>query len=89
MKKLQNLVANQYNIIIGQDYDCGEYATPTFTAYKKSFRNHINTCDIVESKDLSKPEYIFTQKEIDCLKQNLPVNMAKIIEMGKVEVEVK
>ncbi|CAI2678890.1 hypothetical protein AKUH3B103M_PHAGE100200 (plasmid) [Apilactobacillus kunkeei] len=71
----------KYNIIIGE----GEQGKLK-TAYKK-FSNGTYIGDAVEEDDLKKDRYIFTESEIEDLKATLPENMAKIVELGKVEVK--
>lgn len=37
-------------------------------------------------KDFINDEFIFTESEVEDLKSELPENMAKIVDLGKVEV---
>lgn len=71
----------KYNIIIGEDV--GQIWK---SAYKKSlFGGKVS--DNVYEEDLILDDYIFTESEIEDLKATLPDNMAKIVELGKVEVK--
>lgn len=71
----------KYNIIIGED-EQGKLKT----AYKK-FSNGTYIGDAAEEDDLKTDRYRFTESEIEDLKATLPENMAKIVELGKVEVK--
>ncbi|GAA6113960.1 hypothetical protein [Apilactobacillus apinorum] len=74
----------KYNIVIGQDKDkTNEY----YTAYRKSFGNSFATNDATLQDELTRYEYLFTEQEIEELKSTLPTNMAKIVDLGKVEVK--
>lgn len=73
----------KYNIVIGQDKDkTNEY----YTAYRKS-SGDFATNDATLQGELTRYEYLFTEKEIDELKSTLPENMQKIVDIGKVEVK--
>ena len=71
----------KYNIIIGKDV--GQIWK---SAYKKS-RFGAKVSDNVYEEDLILDDYQFTESEIEDLKSNLPENMAKIVDVGKVEVK--
>lgn len=71
----------KYNIIIGKDV--GQIWK---SAYKKS-RFGAKVSDNVYEEDLILDDYQFTESEIKELKSGLPENMAKIIDLGKVEVK--
>lgn len=43
--------------------------------------------DLIEEDDLKTDRYRFTESEIKDLKATLPENMAKIVDLGKVEVK--
>lgn len=74
----------KYNIIIGQDKDeADEY----FTAYRKDPNGYFSTTDEALKDELKNVEYLFTESEIEQLKSTLPTNMAKIVDLGKVEVK--
>lgn len=47
----------------------------------------IEIWDSAKENDLTLDEYIFTESEIEQLKSRLPYNMAKIVDLGKVEVK--
>lgn len=71
----------KYNIIIGEDAGHNWQS-----AYKKCrFGAKVN--DAVREEDLLLDDYQFTESEIKELKSGLPENMAKIIDLGKVEVK--
>lgn len=71
----------KYNIIIGEN-ERGKLKT----AYHK-LSNGTYIGDAVEEDDLKTDRYIFTESEIEQLKSTLPENMAKIVDLGKVEVK--
>lgn len=88
----------KYNIIIGKDSG----HTGCLNVYRKEFyfeqhydcdvelADEINvflTDDRAQKEDLKKEEYQFTESEIEYLKSKLPDNMAKIVDLGKVEVK--
>lgn len=56
------------------------------TAYRKKSKG-IEIWDSAKENDLTLDEYIFTESEIEELKSTLPDNMAKIVDLGKVEVK--
>ncbi|CAI2698199.1 hypothetical protein AKUA2103_PHAGE100180 (plasmid) [Apilactobacillus kunkeei] len=71
----------KYNIIIGEDAGKNWQS-----AYKKChFGAKVN--DAVREEDLTLDDYQFTESEIEDLKATLPDNMAKIIDIAKVEVK--
>lgn len=73
----------KYNIVIGKDVTKkGERCK---TAYRKAPKG-IEVWDSAKEDDLTSDRYIFTESEIEQLKVRLPENMAKIIDLGKVEV---
>lgn len=74
----------KYNIIIGEDVKT--YGDRCATAYRKKSKG-IEIWDSAKENDLTLDEYIFTESEIEQLKSRLPCNMAKIVELGKVEVK--
>lgn len=71
----------KYNIIIGEDI--GQIWQ---SAYKKS-RFGAKVSDNVYEEDLILDDYQFTESEIEDLKATLPANMAKIVDLGKVEIK--
>ena len=71
----------KYNIIIGENEQ-----EKLKTAYHK-LHNGTYVGDAVEEDDLKTDRYIFTESEIEDLKATLPDNMAKIVDLGKVEVK--
>lgn len=71
----------KYNIIIGENK-----REKLKTAYHK-LSNGTYIGDAVEEDDLKTDRYIFTESEIEQLKSTLPENMAKIVDLGKVEVK--
>lgn len=70
----------KYNIIIGKNE-----RKKIKTAYQKLY-DGTYIADSVEEDDLKTDRYIFTESEIEDLKATLPDNMAKIVDLGKVEV---
>ena len=77
----------KYNIIIGKDVrtdDDGLWKS----AYQKVWYG-TKVVDNADETDLTLAEFRFTESEIEELKATLPENMAKIVDLGKVEVEVK
>ncbi|MCX0325192.1 hypothetical protein NX776_00475 [Apilactobacillus kunkeei] len=74
----------KYNIIIGRDSDNNH-----LTAYYKSTNDNYRgyTSSFASCCDLKNKVYIFSESEVEELKSTLPENMAKIVELGKVEVE--
>lgn len=74
----------KYNIVIGKDMTKkGERCK---TAYRKAPKG-IEVWDSAKEDDLTSDRYIFTESEIEQLKVRLPENMAKIVDLGKVEVK--
>lgn len=71
----------KYNIIIGKNE-----REKIKTAYRRLY-DGTYIADSVEEDDLKRDRYIFTESEIEDLKATLPDNMAKIIDLGKVEVK--
>lgn len=72
----------KYNIVIGRDSD-----EPRYAAYKKrGIKQPMVSVMAFRDEIRSQEEFIFTESEIDELKSTLPENMAKIVELGKVEV---
>ena len=74
----------KYNIIIGEDMRTERYRYKT--AYRKTPKG-IEVWDSAKEGDFTSDRYIFTESEIEQLKVRLPENMAKIIDLGKVEVK--
>lgn len=74
----------KYNIIIAKDIDS---LFNRLCVYKKDSKGFIFTKDNATKIDLSFNDYQFTESEIEELKSTLPTNMAKIVELGKVEVK--
>lgn len=74
----------RYNVVIGEDVkregDCVK------TAYRKN-GDGVEVIDSTDENDLTLDEYIFTESEVEDLKSELPENMAKIVDLGKVEVK--
>ncbi|MFY1048606.1 hypothetical protein ACOMA7_00610 [Apilactobacillus sp. 1-1-2] len=73
----------KYNIIIGEDSD-GYHLTAYYKSTNDNYRGH--TSSLVSYSDLKSKTYIFSESEIEKLKSTLPTNMAKIVDLGKVEV---
>lgn len=71
----------KYNIIIGEDV-----GKKWKSAYRK-LDDDIGVMDTVKPEALTLAKYIFTESEIEDLKATLPDNMAKIVDLGKVEVK--
>ncbi|CAI2698260.1 hypothetical protein AKUA2103_PHAGE100200 (plasmid) [Apilactobacillus kunkeei] len=71
----------KYNIVIGKDMrgHCK-------SAYYKG-TDAVKVLANVYKDDLTLDNFIFTESEIEDLKATLPENMAKIIDLGKVEVK--
>lgn len=74
----------KYNIIIAKDIDS---LFNRLCVYKKDSKGFIFTKDNATKIDLSFNDYQFTESEIEELKSTLPTNMAKIVDLGKVEVK--
>lgn len=73
----------KYNIIIGQD-NC----SPHYSAYRKMGKGEYIVRSTADEDELKSFEYLqFTESEIEQLKLTLPTNMAKIVDLGKVEVK--
>lgn len=70
----------KYNIVIGKDMS-GNFKT---VYYKVG--NGVDVTDTAGEYELVSDQYQFTESEIEDLKATLPENMAKIIDLGKVEV---
>lgn len=71
----------KYNIVIGKDMS-GNFKT---VYYKVG--NGVDVTDAAGEYELVSDQYQFTESEIEDLKATLPENMAKIIDLGKVEVK--
>lgn len=71
----------KYNIIIGEDMS-GNFKTVYYKA-----GNVVDVTDTAGEYELVSDQYQFTESEIEALKATLPENMAKIVELGKVEVK--
>ena len=71
----------KYNIVIGKDMrgHCK-------SAYYKG-TDAVKVLANVYKDDLTLDNFIFTESEIEDLKSKLPENMAKIVDLGKVEVK--
>ena len=72
----------KYNIIIG-----GSVLTTCATAYCKNGQGKVMLDTFTSPSELKLDDYQFTESEIEELKSTLPTNMAKIVDLGKVEVE--
>ena len=73
----------KYNIVIGRD----NY-THRCSAYRKVDKGEYLIRSAADEDELKTFEYLqFTESEIEELKSTLPENMAKIVDLGKVEVE--
>lgn len=73
----------KYNVIVGTDTNA-----PIYAAYKKIMANEYIVCSHVYKDELRNTDELqFTEKDIEELKSTLPTNMAKIVELGKVEVK--
>lgn len=70
----------KYNIVIGEDVS-GNYKT----AYYK-IGHGADVTDTTTEYELALDKYKFTESEIEELKSDLPENMKKIVDLGKVEV---
>lgn len=77
----------KYNIIIGRDSKKTMYDNQVVTTYRKNGLNDFFVNDNTHNSQLSDYDYQFTESEIEELKSTLPTNMAKIVELGKVEVK--
>ena len=75
----------KYNIVIAEDVNKNNVVHWKTAYQKKSKGVEIN--DAVDEKDFINDDFIFTESEIEELKSNLPENMAKIVDLGKVEVK--
>lgn len=71
----------KYNIIIGEDMS-GNFKTVYYKA-----GNVVDVTDTAGEYELVSDQYQFTESEIEELKSGLPENMAKIVDLGKVEVK--
>lgn len=71
----------KYNIIIGESY--GYYKD----AYRKLDKGMYAVIATQEDSELMRPYHLFTESEIEELKSTLQENMAKIVDLGKVEVK--
>ncbi|CAI2674655.1 hypothetical protein AKUG0406_PHAGE200130 (plasmid) [Apilactobacillus kunkeei] len=78
----------KYNIIIGE-YVITDEDGLWKAAYRKCGYGTYGTevVDNADENDLTLYEFRFTESEIEDLKATLPENMAKIVELGKVEVK--
>lgn len=80
----------KYNIVVGLSYK-DEGVTAYHKTEKEVWYNEFDevAClDAFASKDdLKRKEYIFTESDIIALKLSLPENMAKIVDLGKVEIK--
>lgn len=73
----------KYNIVIGRDSE-----DPIYSAYKKRGINQYAISAMAFKGELrTHEEFQFTESEIDELKSTLSENMAKIVDLGKVEVK--
>ncbi|MBC6389233.1 hypothetical protein ERK14_06745 [Lactobacillus kunkeei] len=72
----------KYNIIIG-----GSVLTTCATAYCKDGQGKVMLDTFTSPSELKLDDYQFTESEIEELKSTLPTNMAKIVDLGKVEVK--
>ena len=77
----------KYNIIIGRDSKKPMYDNQVVTTYRKNGLNDFFVNDNTHNSHLSDYDYQFTESEIEELKSTLPTNMAKIVDLGKVEVK--
>lgn len=71
----------KYNIVIGEDMS-GNFKT---VYYKVG--NGVDVTDAAGEYELVSDQYQFTESEIEDLKAILPEKMAKIVDLGKVEVK--
>ena len=77
----------KYNIIIGRDSKKTMYDNQVVTTYRKNGLNDFFVNDNTHNSQLSDYDYQFTESDIEQLKSTLPTNMAKIVDLGKVEVK--
>ena len=75
----------KYNIVIAEDVNKNN-VVHWKTAYQKKYKG-VEINDAVDEKVFINDNFIFTESEIEELKSNLPENMAKIVDLGKVEVK--
>ena len=82
--------SKKYNIIVGWSYK-DDGVTAYYKTEKEMWYNEFDdvTClnAFVTKDELNRDEYMFTEEEIEELKATLPENMAKIVDLGKVEVK--
>ena len=75
----------KYNIIVGRDLE--PFAIQEWKAAYMKTAHGVKVWHASPEKDFINDEFIFTESEIEDLKATLPDNMAKIVELGKVEVK--
>lgn len=88
--KPQDWIEKKYNIIIGTDIsEKGITGLATVYSKRKSCSNFDYNIVPVDrySKNINEDRFQFTEEEIRKLKEVLPDNMAKIVDLGKVEVK--
>ena len=74
----------KYNILIAHNYML-DARHNVYMVWSKG--EHGFFAGLVQEYELNEEEYLFTESEIDELKSILSNNMAKIVELGKVEVK--
>ncbi len=78
----------RYKVIISQSISSSY--EETYTVLCKEYKDgyfKFKTILLSESELTNKPEYVFTETQIEDVKSYLPENMRKIIDLGKVEVK--
>lgn len=78
----ERFLEKKYNIIIGSSV-----STKCSAAYCKVGQGKVKLDTFTRPFELKLDDYQFTESEIEKLKSTLPTNMAKIVELGKVEVK--
>lgn len=74
----------KYNIIVGRDLE--PFAIQEWKAAYMKTAHGVKVWHASPEKDFINDEFIFTESEVEDLKSELPENMAKIVDLGKVEV---
>lgn len=75
----------KYNIIVGRDLE--PFAIQEWKAAYMKTAHGVKVWHASPEKDFINDEFIFTESEVEDLKSELPENMAKIVDLGKVEVK--
>lgn len=75
----------KYNIIVGRDLE--PFAIQEWKAAYMKTAHGVKVWHASPEKDFINDEFIFTESEVEDLKSELPENMAKIVDLGKVEIK--